>query len=248
MNATTGRLARAAFAAAAIASSAAAWPGDADFSPADVLARSRAKYAALKTYADTGSVVTEYRDAGPALVETHSFRTAYAAPRRFVFDFRKGNGERFAIWGDGEQFHSWWSATKVQETYPRGQGANAFALGSLPTAETALMIPPLLFAGAGLHGPAADFESSGPGSLEKVGKHECFKLPGRVGLAYGTGNVRGARRTTLWIDTQSLLVVRIFEDTPEGLGSNTVSRATTTFEPQADPPLAPNALAFTAPK
>jgi hypothetical protein len=249
MNVLTGGLARAALALAAIASPAGTWPADANFSPVDILAKSRARYAALKTYADTGKITTEYRQgSGPALVESHAFRTAYAAPRRFLFDFRKGNGERLAVWGDGEQFHSWWSATGVHEAYPRGQGANAFALSSLPTVDTVVMIPPLLFAGAGLHGAAADFESTGPGSIEKVGTHDCYKLPGRLAVAYGTGNVRGARRMTLWIDTQLLLVIRIFEDTPDGMGSSTVTRASTTFEPQADPILAPNALAFSVPK
>ena len=217
-------------------------------SGADVLAQSRARYAALKSYADSGSVMTRYQsDGGAPMIERHSFHTAYAAPRKFKFDFRKEGGERLVIWGDGENFHTWWSATKVHETYPRGQGANAFALSSLPTLGAALAIPPLLFSQAGLHGTLSDFELSRSAGIEKIDGRTCYKLVGRVGLAYGTGTVVGARPTTLWIETQTLLVSQMFEDTPDGEGTGSVDQVTTRFQAQADPAVSPSEFGFAIP-
>jgi hypothetical protein len=52
---------------------------------------------------------------------------------------------------------------------------------------------------------------------------------------------------TVWIDAQTLLVRRVFEDTAEGTGSD-ANRFTTTFEPQANPTLDDARFAFTPPK
>ena len=51
-------------------------------------------------------------------------------------------------WGDGETFHSYWKATGTTTDYQRGQGANAFTLGSAPTSTAILKLAPLLFPGA----------------------------------------------------------------------------------------------------
>jgi hypothetical protein len=104
----------------------------------DVIARSRARCAALKSYADNGTVISEMRSPGaPPVVERTSFVTYYRAPRQYFFDFRKGagaGGERLVIWCDGgDLFNTWWSATKVHETYPKGSGATAFAVTAFPT-------------------------------------------------------------------------------------------------------------------
>jgi hypothetical protein len=56
-------------------------------------------------------------------------------------------------------------------------------------------------------------------------------------MAYKTGAVAGGRAVTLWIDIQSLLVRKMFEDTPAGSASDTVTTVTTTFDPVANPPI-----------
>jgi hypothetical protein len=77
----------------------------------DILERSRAKYASLKSYSDTGTVLTQYH----STVEQHAFTTYYRAPRYFFFEFRKTpkeSNERYVIWcPDGEDFQDWWSTT-----------------------------------------------------------------------------------------------------------------------------------------
>ena len=219
---------------------------------ADILDRARAKYAALKSYSDTGTVTTEYKggnDPGPSSVERHTFSTYYRAPRQFFFDFVKDpkvGDERFVIWADGSDFYTWWSATKVREDYPKGQGGTAFAVATFPTHGSLMQISPLLFAGGGLHGPIVDLKVLKSDELEEINKHRCYKFVGEVALAYGTGAVSSVVPTTVWIDADSLLVRRILEDTPKNAPG--IDRTTTTFEPVADPKVDDAKFKFTPPQ
>lgn len=218
----------------------------------DVLDQSRAKYAALKTYSDTGSVTTEELlpgNSGPPVVEKHTFTTFYHAPRQFFFEFKKDanvGDERFVIWADSGDFNTWWSATKVHDTYPKGQGAEAFALGAFPTKNAALQLPPLLFSQAGLHGPIVDLKVLSSDQIEQINGHPCHKLVGEVGLAYGTGTVTNVRPTTIWIDAENMLVRKVLEDTPKGAAG--IDRVTTAFEPQADAQIDDVHFKFTPPQ
>ena len=204
----------------------------------DFLEQSRAKYAALKTYSDTGTVKTELVLPGntdPATVETHTFTTFYRAPRQYFFEFKKDPNvadERFVIWADNADFNSWWSATKVHDTYPKGQGAEAFALGAFPTKNAVMQLAPMLFAQAELHGPIVDLKVLSSDQIEQINGHRCHKLVGEVALAYGTGTVTNIRPTTIWIDVENMLVRKVFEDTPKDTAG--IDRVTTTFDPQAD--------------
>lgn len=210
----------------------------ASLSPEQVLQQSRQIYAALNSYSDSGSVVTSYRSGKTAAsVNTSTFRTLYHAPRQFLLEFSKGpniGDERFVIWSEGQDFNTWWSATRVHEDYPQGRGANAFALGAFPTQQTAVMIPPLLFSKAGLQGPLSSFTLSRGDGTDRIGAHLCYRLIGEEAMAYQTGTVAGGRTVTLWIDTQSLLVRKVFEDTPAGMASDTLTTVTTTFDPVAN--------------
>ena len=216
----------------------------------DVLEQSRAKYAALKTYSDSGTVTTEYGGtlAAPASVEHFTFVTYYRAPRQFLFDFKgdpKNSDERLVIWSDETDFNTWWSATKVHEVYPKGKGATAFAVTAFPTKSSAMHLAPLLFSQAGLHGSIVDFKLLRTDPTETINGHKCYKLVGEVGLAYGTGAVTDSRLTTIWIDTESLLVRKIFEDTPKGAAE--IERVTTTFDPAGDPKIDDTKFKFTPP-
>jgi hypothetical protein len=219
--------------------------------PGEILVQTRATYAALHSYADMGVTTTEYRSPGaPPMVERHTFSTLYKSPRQYLFDFQKdpkAGAERFVVWGDGEDFHTWWSATRVHDTYPRGRGTTAFALGSSPTKGTVLLFAPLLFPQAGLHGSIADLTVSGGGEIEDIGGRRCHKIVGEVRSAYGSGAVAGARPATVWIDVETFLVRKIFEDTPNGTGGGIVSSITTTFEPQANPTLEDGRFRFAVP-
>lgn len=218
----------------------------------DALDQSRAKYAALKTYSDSGTIKTELVLPGntdPATVETHTFTTFYRAPRQYFFEFKKDpnvGDERFVIWADSADFNTWWSATKVHDTYPKGRGDEAFALAAFPTKNASMQIAPMLFAQAGLHGPIVDLKVLQSDQVEQIDGHRCHKLVGEVGLAYGTGTVTSVRPTTIWVDADSLMVRKVFEDTPKGEAG--VDRVTTTFNPKPDGQIDDAHFKFTPPQ
>jgi hypothetical protein len=207
-------------------------------------------YASLKSYADTGEVLQELGPSAAPIRERHEFKTSYRAPRHFSFDFTKGGkpgGTRFVIWGDGEAFHTWWSLTGVEETYPRGTGARAFTLSTQPTAGSSVQIAPLLFPGAGLIGTLEELADVTVDGVEMIGSRRCHKLVGVARSRYQTGHEFNLRRTTVWIDVETLLVRKVFEDTPRGTAAGNLLRVTTTFEPQANPPLDDGRFRFTPP-
>ena len=213
---------------------------------AELLARSRAAYAALRSYGDTGTIVVEARSPGaPPLVERFTFRTAFRSPRHFQLEFgdrRVPGGERLVIWCDGADFQSWWSATGVHEVWSGGRGVSAFATAAYPTRGAATQIPPLLFPTAEMHGPVIDLTQPTLAGLEDVDGGRSYKVVGR-----SEGHFGAARPTTIWIDEQTLLVRRIVEDTPDGTPAGTTERVTTTFTPQANPDLAASSFTFTVP-
>jgi outer membrane lipoprotein-sorting protein len=216
----------------------------------DVVARSRAKYAALRSYADTGTIVVETTIPGaPTLVERRRFVTYYRAPRQFYFDFRKGltpDAERLVIWCDGGDFNTWWSATQVHEVYAKGRGGYAFAVSTYPTDGSATLVAPLLFAQAGLHGSLADFANYHVAAVEDVGGRRAYKVVGEVNLAFQNGAAGEPTQTTIWIDAETLLVRRIVQETRAG--GRLTGRGTATLAPVADPALADALFRFSVPK
>lgn len=212
------------------------------------LERMRGAYASLRSYADKGTITLEGKNiGGPMLSERHSFATRFAAPRRFYFEFTKDPNtadERFVIWCPGETFSSWWSATNVAENYARGQGQNAFAVGEHPTSGAVSLIPPLLFANAGLVGPLSAIDTPTDIASETIAGRSHHVVTATVRLNHWSETTRTTR---LWIDAQTMLVRRIFQDTPTGMGGDVVDRVTTVFEPEANPALDDDAFRFTPP-
>jgi hypothetical protein len=207
----------------------------------DVLARSRAVYAALKSYSDTGTIQHEFGPAASPTVERHTFRTFYRAPRHYFFDFvedKKAGGDRHVVWGDNEAFHAWNSVTGVDMTFPKGQGAGAFVAASVGSLGSILKMAPLLFSQAGLQGTLTEVATTTDEGFEIVNGRRCHKLSGIAKSVYSqTGRETNIRRTTVWIDADTMLVRKVFEDTPSGGPVGHVLRYTTTFEPLANPPL-----------
>jgi outer membrane lipoprotein-sorting protein len=215
----------------------------------DVLARSQAAYAALRSYSDTGSVDTEFGPPAGLVREHHTFKTLFRAPRHFLFDFAKEqNADRFVVWADDDAFHTWWQATGVAETYPKGSGAGAFVAGGTPTLNSLMQLSPWLFSQADLTGPLTEFGDASAAGTETINGRPCQKLVGVGKSVYrASGRVVNVRPMAVWIDTQTFLVRRVFEDTSEG-SAGFVYRTTTTFDPQANPLLDDARFLFTPPK
>jgi len=213
----------------------------------DLLTKTQAAYAALKSYSDTGTVDVEFGPANGVVRERHTFKTFFRAPRNFFFDFVKAdNADRFVVWANDEAFHTWWQATGVAENYPKGQGLGAFVAGGVPTVNSLMQIAPLLFSGAGLVGPLTEFGEGKLAGSEAINGHPCQKLVGVGKSVYGmSGNVVNVRAMTIWIDAQTSLVRRVLEDSSDGTGA---SRTTTTFDPLVNPTIDDAKFLFTPPK
>jgi outer membrane lipoprotein-sorting protein len=219
----------------------------------NILERSRATYAALQSYSDTGTITTEdILPGAPAIVEHHTFATAYRAPRQYYFDFKKdpeAGDERFVIWCERDDFNTWWSATGVHEKYEKGRGEFAFATASEPTKGSAMLISPLLFSKANLQGPLLNLKDEKDVGTEDVGGRSCHKITARMVLTYSdSGQTAEERSVIVWIDAETLLVRKVFEDTPRGSMEGSASRITTIFDPQANPNLDDARFRFAIPK
>ena len=224
-------------------------PTSASRAAADVLAQSKATYAALQTYSDSGTVVNEFgsNPRNPSK-EVHRFRTNFRRPRSFLFDFVKSNAaDRYVVWGDDQAFHGWWRTTGVQYDYPKGQGSGAFSGAATQTKGSILLIPPLLFTGAGLSGTLTQFGDAEDDGKEAINGHDCFRIIGVAKDLYQTGKEVNIRKVTVWVDVKTMLIRRVFEDTPRGGVATWVSRFYTTFEPAANPRLADTVFKFTPP-
>ncbi len=217
----------------------------------NILERSRAAYAALRSYSDTATITTEdILPGAPAIIEHHTVTTLYRAPRQFFFEFTKdpeAGGERFVIWCEGTDFNTWWSTTGVHEKYEKGKGEFAFATASEPTKGSAMLIAPLLFSQANLQGPLLNLSDVKVVGAEDIGAHHCQKLTAEMKLSYSTGNTAEDRSTTVWIDAESMLIRKVFQDTPKGSMVGSASRVTTVFDPQANPQLEDSRFRFTVP-
>ena len=216
-----------------------------------ILAQVKATYPALTSYSDRVTMVTESQYPGsPLLREHHSFTTAFRAPRTFLLIFDQdpqAGGDRYVLRSDENAIYSWWKATGVTETYPPGVGLSAFGVSAYPTRSAVLQILPLIFADYGLSGPITDVSSAILEGEEDIEGHACYRLQGVGRSAYGTGGGETFRPTTLWIDKDSFLVRRLFQDTQQGSTSGMVDRQTTTFDPLANPDLGADAFEFTPP-
>jgi len=210
----------------------------------DIWQQSRAAYSALRTYADTGTVVYEF---GASSREQDTFVTAFGRePRRFYFDFRKESGDRYVIWGDPDAFHTWWKTTGVQQDYPNPNNAGALTLAGPSTVGAASKIPILLYAKAQLPGDFSNIKDIVLAGTDAVDGRQCRRL---IGTAYdvygGTGRSVNERKITMWIDAESLLIRKVLEDWKPLPGQ--VNRRTTTFQPQANPALDDSRFRFTLP-
>jgi outer membrane lipoprotein-sorting protein len=211
---------------------------------ADLWERARAAFGALKTYSDTGTLLSEF---GASSQERHSFETAFSRePRRFLFDFKKQGGDRYVIWGDPDAFHTWWKSTSVQQDYPNPNNAGALTLAGPITVGAASKIPTLLYAKAQLPGDFANVKDLSIAGTEAIDGQPCQRVTGTAYDVYGaTGNRVNERALTVWFDSASLLIRKVVEEWKPLPGQ--VNRRTTTIQPIANPTLDDSRFRFVPP-
>jgi outer membrane lipoprotein-sorting protein len=209
-----------------------------------ILQKMRDTYTAMKSYADTGVIVNEYG----GISDRHTFSTSFSrAPRRFLLDFRKQGGDRYVIWADANAFHTWWKTTGQQTDYANPNNAPAISMSGRNTQNSGLKIPALLFSKVNLGGDFNNFADVALDGTEDVGGRRCNRLIGRASDRYAaTDKEVNIRKMTLWIDAESSLIRQVREEWKGTPGS--ITRITTTYQPQANPTLDDAKFAFTPPQ
>ncbi|HET7468053.1 MAG TPA: hypothetical protein VFJ81_00200 [Gemmatimonadales bacterium] len=224
----------------------------------DALARSYAAYAALTSYADSGTVVEQtsgFRD-------RYAFRTSFTrTPRNLMLDFHFVETEyndgfkikaphKLVIWMENGNLQTWDSKSGEQQEYPEDGGHQVDALksASYTTKGVSVLVPSLIYTKAGMASVIQATEEATAAGTETVGGRRCLKVLGIERWRYPSGQVTGVRPVTLWIDAETYLIRMVFEDTPRSAGRGVIERRTTTFEPTANPALEPSRFRYAVPE
>ena len=221
----------------------------------DVLRDSIAAYAKLTSYADTGTVRQEV----PGIVEESKFTTYFRrATRDFYFDFqtlasrdpKTGftidlSDNRTVIWmfNGNMQTYNFKLRTHQQVTAE----AQALQMPAYATRGTSMLIPSLLYSQSGLPGTVVQIEDAQIAGIEEINQRRCHKVVGTAVAYYKTGARTGERPVTVWIDAETRLIRRVFEDTPKSHPANSFSRLTITFEPRGNPAIEEGRFQFKPP-
>ena len=228
----------------------------------EVLTKAVASYASLTSYADSGTVTV---DSG-GIVETARFSTHFRrASRDLLFDFQSLTSltvtTRHSI--DMRAYRSvLWMFKGAMQTYqtPTPQplqavgadaGAQVRALSGLShsTRGAAIMITSLLYSQARLPSAILQIEQASVAGVESIGGRSCHKVTGTAAAYYPSGKRTGIRPVTVWIDTESQLVRRVLEDTPDGYGDGKATlRITFDYQPQANPAIDDARFQFKVPE
>ena len=228
------------------------------FDAEDALRRSSAAYAALTAYADTGTVVD---DAG-GFKDKYAFRTYFTRqPRNLFLDFSMieseySNGFKIksdretVIWMENGLLQTYDRATQEHATYPEdgGQQVEALKAANYGTKGVSTIVPSMIYTKAGMTSVIQATEEATAAGSETVDGRPCLKVMGIERWRYPSGQVTGVRPVTIWIDAETYLIRRIFQDTPKGMPRGGISRRTTTFRPYANPSLKPTSFRYTVPE
>lgn len=229
----------------------------ASYEASDVLARMRSVYAALTSYADSGTVLDERT----GFTDRSTFRTYFTRePNNLKVDFRGvaseyTNGTRLelgahvVLWMENGELQTWSAASAAHETYPRaaGQQVNAVKNAGYFTAGISVLVPSHLYSKSGLASAVHAAEGVEADGYEVVNGRKCHRLRGVERWRYPSGQETGVRAITIWIDAETYLLLKVFQDTPKGYPRNAIDRRTTTIKPRANPQLDPAVFRFEVP-
>jgi hypothetical protein len=235
-----------------------AGPGTAGFDAEEVLARTTAAYAALDSYADSGTVVDESK----GFRDRFTFRTLQTRePRNFLLDFRYtgtdydngfkiAGGARTVIWMQAGHLQTWNSESLAHETYPEDGGRQVEAIkgASNATRGVSVLVPSLIYIKANMASVVQATEEAVAAGTEMIGGHRCLKVMGIERWRYPSGQVTGVRPITIWIDAETYLIRKVLEDTPKDSPRGSISRRIVTFEPSPNPVIEGSRFNFTVPE
>ena len=213
----------------------------------EVLKKTIAYYSTLTSYSDTGTMQEDGGGVGAEARFTTYFRRA---SRDFYFDYqplwsRSGtlkfddSQNRTVVWMFKNQMEKYRHLPqRIHEVVNPENGGQVLALSSTnyETKGALIMIPSLLYAQARLPSTLLQIEEAEVAGIEEIDRRRCHKIVGVAAAYYPSGQRTSIRPVTVWIDVETQLIRRIFEDSPKGYGGGTgVLRYTFTFEPRANP-------------
>ena len=201
--------------------------GEGDLDGRTLLSRMARAYSGCRSYTDTGTVTTVLAAGGRSWAEERTFRTAFVRSGPFRFEFTD-RGTRHILWRAGSEVRMWWGAGSRVEAATSLNDAIAEATGV--SGRTALTIPLLLMPGEvrGRRLTEIDEPIRLPDAL--ADHVPCYRIQGRM----------AGMRVVVWVDQGLLLVRRIEEDLPAGIGHN----QTTTYDPVLNQEVAAGLLTF----
>lgn len=216
----------------------------------DVLARSIELYPTLKSYSDTGTVVVETAGDNWERYKVRTYFRKNADYSDLYFDFQGVNfksgqsivstpDERRVLWMSGGELQSFDQKSREHESFSRESGRQPSVLkgAQSQTRGASILIFSLIYAKANLPGTILQIQQSADAGFETVNGRRCHKVTGTAATYYPSGQITGVRPVTVWIDAESLLIRKVFEDSPEGLRPGSYYRVTITLDPQANPVL-----------
>jgi hypothetical protein len=227
------------------------------FDADDVLAKARTAYAALSSYADSGTVLDETN----GFTNRSVFKTLFIrSPRYLLIDytavaseyasgFRLPLGNRTVLWMENSEMQTWASKSDEHETYTAegGQQVNALKSAAYGTAGISVLVPSHLYSKSGLASAAHATEEAEADGFETVSGRRCFRILGVERWRYPSGRETGVRPITLWVDAETYLFHKVLQDTPKGMPRGSISRRITTLKHQANPKLDPAQFRFAVP-
>lgn len=225
----------------------------------DVLKNSIAFYSTLTSYADTGTVKGE----NPGIVADSKFTTYFRrATRDLYFDYQGLTSRnpayarttdmtryRRVIWmfkGEMEMYDYYFQNHEIVAAEGGGQ-VRTMNNAAYTSRGTSILIPSLLYSKSGLPSTILQVEEAEEAGVEQIAGRRCHKIVGIAAAYFPNGRRTGVRPVTIWIDAESRLIRRVFEDTPKGFSSRSYSRLTITIDPRANPAIEDSRFQFTVP-
>jgi hypothetical protein len=228
------------------------------FKADEVIAKTRAAYAALTSYADSGTVLEETT----GFTDRHTFRMLLSRdPRNLLIEFRSvaseyksGNrlplSHQVVLWLEKGDLHTWGSRSQSHETFPADDGqqqVNAIKGANYSTLGVSILVPSFFYTKAGIVSAVHATEEAEADGYETVNGRRCFRIQGVEKWRYPSGRETGVRAITIWIDAETYLIQKVLQDTPRGYPRGEISRRTTTLKHRANPKLDPAQFRFVVP-
>jgi len=220
-----------------------------------VLQETIAYYASLSSYADTGTVTQE----GSGMIDTARFVTYFRRPTRdLYFDYQPLtlsyaklkitsdlSANRTVAWMEKGNLQLFDFKLKLLTNAGATNQTGALQGATYNTHGTSILIPSLLYSQSRLPSSILQLEEVTTTAMENIDGCRCHKLAGTAAAYYPSGRRTSVRSVTVWIDADTKLVRRVFEDVPGEKES--VSRTTIKFDPRANPPIDDAKFRFTPP-